>query len=78
MDNVRIVREKLDNKDVSDIRLQEGTDAKQLTDVEISKSETEGNLNFEILELNLTEKTKPRNKHKVYIHVNKKNKHNFK
>ncbi|KAK8466732.1 hypothetical protein PHAVU_008G154713 [Phaseolus vulgaris] len=42
MDNVRIVREKLDNKDVSDIRLQEGTDAKQLTDVEISKSETEG------------------------------------
>lgn len=40
--NVGIVTEKLD-KYASEIRSEEGTDAKQLTDVEIPKSEIEGN-----------------------------------
>jgi len=42
-DNVGIVTEKLENKHASEIRSKEGTDAKQLTDVEIPKSEIEGN-----------------------------------
>ncbi|XP_027927968.1 titin isoform X22 [Vigna unguiculata] len=41
-DNVGIVTEKLENKHASEIRSKEGTDAKQLTDVEIPKSEIEG------------------------------------
>ncbi|CAJ1783760.1 unnamed protein product [Sphenostylis stenocarpa] len=41
-DNVSIVTEKLDKEDASYIRSEEGTDAKQLTDVEIPKSEIEG------------------------------------
>ncbi|XP_052729498.1 uncharacterized protein LOC128195557 isoform X3 [Vigna angularis] len=40
--SVGIVTEKLDNKHASEIRSEEGTDAKQLTDVEIPKSEIEG------------------------------------
>ncbi|XP_014524009.1 titin homolog isoform X6 [Vigna radiata var. radiata] len=40
--DVGIVTEKLDNKYASEIRSEEGTDAKQLTDVEIPKSEIEG------------------------------------
>ncbi|XP_029130782.1 uncharacterized protein LOC109816216 isoform X14 [Cajanus cajan] len=42
--------ENLENKDASEIKLEEATDAKQLTDMEIQKSESEGNPEVEALQ----------------------------